>query len=82
PAEHLICNGAVDNASGLAVITEVARALSLGRQLDRDVYVLATTGEELGLLGAKAFAENPPVPLDRIVAVLNVDSTGIVPAGL
>ncbi|WP_226016806.1 M28 family metallopeptidase [Novosphingobium sp. FKTRR1] len=82
PAEHLICNGAVDNASGLAVITEVARTLALGRQLDRDVYFLASTGEELGLLGAQAFAENPPVPLDRIVAVLNVDSTGIVPAGL
>lgn len=81
PAEHLICNGAVDNASGLAVITEVARMLSAGRPLDRDVYFLATTGEELGLLGALAFAENPPLPLDRIVAVLNVDSTGLVPAG-
>jgi hypothetical protein len=81
PAEHLICNGAVDNASGLAVITEVARMLSSGRQLDRDVYFVATTGEELGLLGALALAENPPIPLDRIVAVLNVDSTGLVPAG-
>lgn len=82
PAEHLICNGAVDNASGLAVITEVARALSNGRTLDRDVYFVATTGEELGMLGALAFAENPPMPLDRIVAVLNVDSTGLVRAGL
>lgn len=82
PAEHLVCNGAVDNASGLAVITEVARALSQGRPLDRDVYFLATTGEEMGLLGALAFTENPPIPLDRIVAVLNVDSTGLVPAGM
>jgi hypothetical protein len=82
PAEDLICNGAVDNASGLAVITEVARILSAGRQLDRDVYVVATTGEELGLLGALAFAENPPLPLDRVVAAFNVDSTGLVPAGL
>lgn len=81
PAEDLICNGAVDNASGLAVITEAARILSRGRQMDRDLYLLATTGEELGLLGAQAFAENPPLPLDRIVAVFNVDSTGLAPAG-
>ncbi|MEI6641592.1 MAG: M28 family peptidase [Novosphingobium sp.] len=82
PAEDLICNGAVDNASGLAVITEVARLLSAGKPLDRDVYVVATTGEELGLLGALAFAENPPLPLGSVVAAFNVDSTGLVPAGL
>lgn len=81
PAEDLICNGAIDNASGLAVITEAARMLSRGKPLDRDVYFLATTGEELGLLGALAFAENPPLPLDRIVAAFNVDSTALVPAG-
>lgn len=81
PAEDLICNGAIDNASGLAVVTEAARMLSRGRPMDRDVYFLATTGEELGLLGAMAFAENPPIPLDRIVAAFNVDSTGLVPAG-
>ncbi len=82
PAEDLICNGAVDNASGLAVITEVARLLSAGRPLDRDVYLVATTGEELGLLGALAFAENPPLPLGNVVAAFNVDSTGLVPSGL
>lgn len=81
PAEDLICNGAVDNASGLAVITEVARLLAAGRPLDRDVYIVATTGEELGLLGALAFAENPPLPLDKVVAAFNVDSSGLVPAG-
>ncbi len=81
PAEDLICNGAVDNASGLAVITEAARLLSSGRQMDRDVYIVATTGEELGLLGALAFAENPPVPLGAVVAAFNVDSTGLVAAG-
>lgn len=81
PAEDLICNGAIDNASGLAVMTETARLLSRGRPMERDVYFLATTGEELGLLGAMAFAEDPPIPLDRIVAAFNVDSTGLVPAG-
>ncbi len=82
PAEHQICNGAVDNASGVAVLTEVARRLAKGPLLDRDVYFLATTGEELGLLGAKAFAEDPPVPLDRIVAAFNIDTVAIGPAGL
>lgn len=81
PAEDLICNGAIDNASGLAALTEVARRLANGPALDRDVYFLATTGEELGLLGAHAFAENPPLPLERIVAAFNIDSVAIAPKG-
>lgn len=81
PAEDIVCNGAIDNASGLAAMTEVARRLAKGPQLDRDVYFLATTAEELGLLGAHAFAENPPVPLKQIVAAFNIDSPAIGPAG-
>jgi Peptidase family M28 len=81
PAEDLICNGAVDNASGVAVLTEVARRLVRGQQLDRDIYFLATTAEELGLLGAHAFAENPPLPLKQIVAAFNIDSIALAPAG-
>lgn len=81
PAEDLICNGAIDNASGVAVLTEVARTLAKGKALDRDVYFLATTGEELGLLGAEAFAQDPAVPLDSIVAAFNIDSPAIAPAG-
>lgn len=80
-AEDRICNGAIDNASGLAALTEVARSLARGPQLDRDVYFLATTAEELGLLGAHAFAENPPLPLTSIVAAFNIDSTAIAPRG-
>ena len=76
-----ICNGAVDNASGLAVMTEVAKRLSRGKKLDRDVYFLATTAEEWGLLGATAFARNPPLPLESIVAAFNIDSIGIAPRG-
>lgn len=79
--EDRICNGAVDNASGVAALTEVARALTRGPQLDRDVYFLATTAEELGLLGAHAFAENPPLPLTSIVAAFNIDSIAIAPRG-
>ena len=81
PAENLICNGAIDNASGLAVLTETARVLARGKKLDRDVYFLATSAEELGLLGAHAFAENPPLPLASIVAAFNIDSPAIGPAG-
>jgi hypothetical protein len=81
PAEHLICNGAIDNASGVAVLIEVARRLARGPQLDRDVYFLATTGEELGLLGAQAFAENPPIPLAQFVAAFNIDSVALAKAG-
>ena len=81
PAEHLICNGAIDNASGVAVLIEAARRLAKGPQLDRDIYFLATTGEELGLLGAQAFAENPPIPLSQFIAAFNIDSVALAGAG-
>lgn len=81
PAEDLVCNGAIDNASGVAVLTEIARRLARTPPLDRDIYFLATTAEELGLLGAHAFAENPPLPLGQIVAAFNIDSFAIAPAG-
>ncbi|MGN6496115.1 MAG: M28 family peptidase, partial [Tsuneonella sp.] len=81
PATDLICNGAVDNASGLALMTELARRLTAAPRMDRDVYFMATTGEEWGLLGAQAFAQNPPVPLDTIVAAFNLDMVAIAPRG-
>ncbi len=81
PAEELICHGAIDNASGVAALTEVARRMSRAPQPDRDIYFLATTAEELGLLGAHAFAENPPLPIKNIVAAFNIDSIALAPAG-
>lgn len=81
PAEHLVCNGAIDNASGVAALTEIARRLAKAPPMDRDVYFVSTTAEELGLLGAEAFAENPPLPLKSIVAAFNLDSVAIAPAG-
>ncbi len=81
PAEHLICNGAIDNASGVGALIEIARRLAKGPPPDRSIYFLATTGEELGLLGAQAFAESPPLPLAQIVAAFNIDSVAIAPAG-
>ena len=81
PAEEVICRGAVDNASGVAALTELARRMVRGPRPDRDVYFLATTAEEIGLLGAHAFAENPPLPLGQIVAAFNIDSIALAPAG-
>ena len=79
-ADH-ICNGAVDNASGVAVMLELARRLKAGPPPGRDIYVMATTAEEAGLLGARAFAKAPPVPLSGIVAAFNLDMLALAPEG-
>jgi Peptidase family M28 len=75
-----ICNGAVDNASGMAVVTEVARRLARKRH-DRDIYIVGTTAEESGLWGAYAFADDPVVPLGQIKIVLNIDTIALAPRG-
>ncbi|MFZ9394800.1 MAG: M28 family peptidase [Erythrobacter sp.] len=80
-AADRLCNGAVDNASGLALMIELTRRLAKGKPLERDVYVLATTAEEWGLLGARAFAEEPPIPLDNFIAAFNFDTVAIGPRG-
>ena len=76
-----ICNGAVDNASGIAVLIEVAKRLGAGPRPDRDIYFLATTAEEKGLLGAHWFADHPVVPLKDITVALNLDTVAIAPRG-
>lgn len=80
-AEDRICNGAVDNASGVALMLELARRLADAGPFERDIYVLATSAEESGLLGAHAFVANPPIPLDTIIAAFNFDSVALAPAG-
>ncbi|MGH7865420.1 MAG: M20/M25/M40 family metallo-hydrolase [Candidatus Binataceae bacterium] len=67
--------GAGDDASGVAAILETIRAIRAGAPLRNDLIVLFTDGEELGLLGAKAFVENLAPP-SRIKAVLNFDMRG------
>ncbi len=76
-----ICNGAVDNASGIAVLIEVAKRLGSGPRPDRDIYFMATTAEEKGLLGAHYFADHPVVPLADITVALNIDTIAISPRG-
>lgn len=80
-AEDLICNGAVDNASGIAVLIELARRLAANGPHERDIYFLATSAEESGLLGARAFIDDPALPLDTIVAAFNFDTVAVAPSG-
>lgn len=82
-APDRICNGAVDNASGIAVMIEVARRLAAGPQPKRDIYFLATALEESGgFLGAASFAAEGLIAPQRAIAVLNVDTIAIHPRGL
>jgi len=76
-----ICNGAADNASGLAMLIEIARAMAAGPQPVRDIYFMATGAEETGFGGSAAFVRDPPVPLGKFVAAFNLDTEGVVPAG-
>jgi Zn-dependent M28 family amino/carboxypeptidase len=79
-AADRICNGAVDNASGVAALVAVAEKVAAMR-LDRDVWFIVTSGEEWGLLGAKAIAEKPPFALASVVAGFNLDTIAIAPRG-
>ena len=67
-----IYNGAMDNASGSAVLLELARSLRK-EKLKRSVLLVWVTGEEKGLLGSRLFAAYPTVPAAGMVANLNTD---------
>jgi hypothetical protein len=69
-----VCHGTLDNASGVSTLLEIARAYaSLLRPPRRSVLFVFVTGEEMGLLGSDYFAQAPTVPLNRIVANVNID---------
>jgi hypothetical protein len=77
PGVHEIHNGADDNGSGSSVLIEVARQLtSRGKKLPRRIVFIAFTGEERGLVGSARYVRNPLVPLDKTVAMLNLDMVG------
>jgi Zn-dependent M28 family amino/carboxypeptidase len=80
-AADRICNGAADNASGIALMLELARRLKAGAPPARDIYFLATSAEEPGLLGIRSFIKNPPFTLASIVAAFNLDMMAVAPAG-
>lgn len=68
-----IFNGAADNAAGVAMLLEIARAFSSGPAPRRSVLFLSVTAEEKGLLGARHYARQPLYPLERTLAVINMD---------
>ena len=69
-----VYHGAMDNASGVASMLEVARALAHGpRRPARSVLFVAVTAEEKGLLGSRYFGEHPTVDRRAIVADINMD---------
>tara|TARA_B100001250_G_scaffold345309_1_gene314682 strand:+ start:104 stop:1771 length:1668 start_codon:yes stop_codon:yes gene_type:complete len=78
PINDQIYNGAVDNATGVAGILELANYFST-EETDRSLMFLAVTAEESGLLGSEYFAEYPPIQLSNIVAGYNFD--GVLPVG-
>jgi Zn-dependent M28 family amino/carboxypeptidase len=73
-----IFNGAVDNASGVASIMEIARAAAhIQPRPKRSLMFMAVTGEEQGLLGSEYYADNPIVPLHKTLANLNIDEANV-----
>lgn len=68
-------NGAVDNATGIAAMLEIAEHFALPENRpDRSIMLVAVTAEESGLLGSAYFAEAPPVALKQIVGGINIDA--------
>jgi Zn-dependent M28 family amino/carboxypeptidase len=69
-----IFNGAYDNASGCAGVLEIAKAFAKATQKPaRSIYFAFVTAEESGLLGSAFLAANPPLPIDKIAANINID---------
>ncbi len=69
-----ICNGAVDNATGTAMLTALAEANVKAGAADRSQVFLAVTLEESGLLGSEYYAANPIYPLAKTVGGVNMDA--------
>ncbi|MBW3550591.1 MAG: M28 family peptidase [Proteobacteria bacterium] len=74
-----IYNGAIDNATGIAGILEIAEAfVNQEPAPERSVVFLAVTLEESGLLGSQYYVANPSVPLEQTVAVINLDALPVI----
>ena len=68
-----IRHGAIDNATGVAAVLELARVFAAGPRPERSLLFMALTAEEKGLQGASYFAANPLVPLEKTAAVISVE---------
>ena len=74
--EHIIHNGADDNASGTAAMIELARLLKNSRVKNTNFLFIAFSGEEAGLYGSKYFADNPTIDLKSVNYMINMDMVG------
>ena len=74
--EDRINNGADDDGSGTVAIMSIARAFAQGPRPKRSLLFVWHAGEEVGLLGSRYSADYPVVPIDKIVAQLNMDMVG------
>ena len=74
----LLFAGADDNASGTALILEVARLFTTTNlKPKRSVLFVSFSGEERGLLGSKLYVRTPSHPLEKTVAMINIDHVGV-----
>ncbi len=71
-----IHHGADDNASGVAGVLELARQFAKERKNKRTLIFVAFGGEEEGLIGSKFYVNNPVFPLEKTVAMINMDMIG------
>ncbi|MCX8011354.1 MAG: M20/M25/M40 family metallo-hydrolase, partial [Ignavibacteria bacterium] len=76
-ANEIYAPGANDNASGSSAVLEIAEAfIKSGVKPKRSIIFVLFASEELGLFGSRHFVSNPPVPLEKIVAMINLDCVG------
>jgi aminopeptidase N len=74
--DRQVYTGADDNASGVALLLELARRLRDEGPFPNTIVFVAFSGEEEGVLGSRAYAGHPAVPLERTLAMLNLDTVG------
>ncbi|HET9530361.1 MAG TPA: M28 family peptidase [Blastocatellia bacterium] len=76
-AEHdRVWNGADDDGSGTVAMLAIAKAFAVGKKPRRSILLVWHSGEERGLWGSRYFVDYPTVPLDKIVAEINMDMVG------
>src|SRR5262249_39587611 len=77
PRKMVIHHGADDNGSGTTAVLELARRLAAQKDRQgRKIAFMLFSGEELGLLGSKYYAKNPPLPVADTAAMLNLHMGG------
>ncbi|HKT81177.1 MAG TPA: M28 family peptidase [Vicinamibacterales bacterium] len=75
-ATDRVWNGADDDGSGTVALMSIARAFAEGERPRRSLLLVWHAGEEIGVHGSHYFVDHPTVPVDRIVAQLNIDMVG------